>query len=66
MVGSTFNSPAKSNYIPIEGECLWVASALHKMRYYTQGCDRLLIGTDHKLLLGVLNDRKLCRPYALS
>ena len=35
MVGSSFNSPAESNYNPIEGECLGVASALHKTRYYT-------------------------------
>ena len=59
MVGSSFNSPAESNYAPIEGECLGVASALHKTRYYTQGCDKLVIGTDHKTLLGVLNDRSL-------
>ena len=59
MVGSSFNSPAESNYAPIEGECLGVASALHKTRYYTQGCDKLLIGTDHKSLLGVLNDRSM-------
>ena len=59
MVGSSFNSPAESNYAPIEGDCLGVASALHKTRYYTQGCDRLLIGTDQKPLLGVLNDRSM-------
>ena len=34
-------------------------SALHKTRYYTKGCDKLLIGTDHKPLLGVLNDRTM-------
>jgi hypothetical protein len=59
MVGSSFNSPAESNYAPIEGECLGVASALHKTRYYTQGCDKFLIGTDQKQLLGVLNDRSM-------
>ena len=38
----------------------FLMSALHKTtRYYTQGCDRLLIGTDHKPLLGVLNDRSM-------
>ena len=47
MVGSSFNSPAESNYGAIEGECLGVASALHKTRYYTQGCDKLIICTDH-------------------
>ena len=59
MVGSSFNSPAEANYAPIEGECLGVASALHKTRYYTQGCDKLLVCTDHKPLLGVLGDKEL-------
>ena len=59
MVGSSFNSPAEANYAPIEGECLGVASSLHKTRYYTQGCDKLLVCTDHKPLLGVLNDREM-------
>jgi hypothetical protein len=51
--------PAEADYARIEGECLGVASALHKTRYYTQGCNKLLIGTDHKPLLSVLNDRSL-------
>ena len=59
MVGSSFNSPTEANYAPIEGECLGVASSLHKTLYYTQGCDKLLVCTDHKPLLGVLNDREL-------
>ena len=59
MVGSSFNSPAEANYAPIEGECLGVASALHKTRYYTQGCDKLLVCTDHKPLLGILNDKEI-------
>ena len=59
MVGSSFNSPAEANYAPIEGECLGVASALHKTRYYTQGCDKLLVCTDHKPLLGILNDKEM-------
>jgi hypothetical protein len=59
MVGSSFTSPAEYKYAPIEGECLGVANALHKTRYYTQGCDKLVIGMDHKPLLGVLNDRSL-------
>ena len=59
MVGSSFTSPAESNYAPIEGECLGVANALKKTRYYTQGCEKLLIGVDHKPLLGVLIDKSL-------
>ena len=37
MVGSSFKSPAESNYAPIEGECLGVASALHKTRSTPRG-----------------------------
>ena len=59
MVGSSFTSPAESNYAPIEGECLGVANALKKIRYYTQGCEKLIVGVDHKPLLGVLNDKSL-------
>ena len=59
MVGSSFTSPAESNYAPIEGECLGVANALKKTRYYTQGCEKLIIGVDHKPLLGVLNNKSL-------
>ena len=44
MIGSSFTSPAESNYAPIEGECLAVAYALKKTRYYTQVCEKLLIG----------------------
>ena len=36
-----------------------MASALHKTRYYTQGCDKLLVSTDHKSLLGILNEREM-------
>ena len=42
MAGSSFTGPAESNYAPIERECLIVANALDKMRYYTQGCDKLV------------------------
>ena len=53
MVGSRFTSAA---------EQLWkegVVDGLHKMRYYTQGCDKLLVGVDHKPLLGLLQGKRL-------
>ena len=59
MVGSRFTSPAEQNYAPVEGELLGVADSLHRTRYYTQGCEKLVIGVDHKPLLGILNDRPL-------
>ena len=49
----------KSRYAPIEGGALAVAYALHQTRYYVLGCPDLIIATDHKLLLQVLNDRSL-------
>ena len=59
MVGSFFSSSAEENYAPIEGECLAVVNALHKTRYFTQGCDKLVICTDHKPLIPVLTTKHL-------
>ena len=59
MVGSRFTSPAEANYSPTEGELLGVKNALHKTKYFTLGCPHLFIGTDHKPLLGILNDAPL-------
>ena len=59
LVGSRFTTPTESRYAPIEGEALAVAYALHQTRYYVLGCSDLLLATDHKPLLRILNDRSL-------
>ena len=59
LVGSRFTSPAESRYAPVEGEALAVVYALHQTRYYVLGCTDLIIATDHKPLLRILNDRAL-------
>ena len=59
MVGSFFLLPAEENYAPIEAECLAVVNALHKTRYFTQGCNKLLICTDHKPLIPVITTKHL-------
>ncbi|XP_013385575.1 uncharacterized protein LOC106155332 [Lingula anatina] len=59
LVGSRFTHPAESRYAPIEGEALAVAYALHQTRYYVLGCKDLIVATDHKPLVQVLNDRSL-------
>ena len=59
LVGSRFTHPAESRYAPIEGEALAVAYALHQTRYYVLGCKDLLVATDHKPLLQILNNRSL-------
>ena len=59
LVGSRFTHDAETRYAPVEGEALAVVYALHQTRYYIQGCTDLTIATDHKPLLGILNDRSL-------
>ncbi|XP_052760759.1 uncharacterized protein LOC128203366 [Mya arenaria] len=59
LVGSRFTHPAESRYAPIEGEALAVVYALHQTRYYILGCKDLIVATDHKPLLQILNDRSL-------
>ena len=59
LVGSRFTTPAESRYAPIEGEALAVAYGLQQTRYYTLGCTRLIVATDHKPLIQILNDKAL-------
>ena len=59
LVGSRFLHDAETRYAPIEGECLAVAYGLHQTRYFVLGCPDLIVATDHKPLLGLLNDRSL-------
>ena len=59
LAGSRFLSSAESRYAPIEGEALAVAWGLEQTRFFTQGCDDLLIITDHKPLVKIFGDRNL-------
>ena len=59
LVGSRFTHNAEERYAPIEGEALGIVYALQQTRYYTEGCTDLIVATDHKPLVGVLNDRPL-------
>ena len=59
LAGSRFNSDAESRYAPIEGEALAVAWALEQSKFFTQGCDELVVATDHKPLVGLLMDQTL-------
>ena len=58
-MGSRFLHDTETRYAPIEGECLVVAYALHQSRYLILGCNDLTVATDHKPLLGLLNNRSL-------
>ena len=59
LAGSRFLTPAEGRYAAIEGEALAVAWGLEQTRYFTQGCNDLLVVTDHKPLVKILGDRTL-------
>ena len=59
MLGSRFTSPAEQNCSALEGELEAVLDGLHKTRYYIQGWEKLIVGVDHKPLLGIINDKRL-------
>ena len=48
LAGSRFLSSAEQHYAAIEGEALAVAWGLEQTQYFTQGCDNLVVVTDHK------------------
>ena len=59
LVGSRFLHDAENRYASIEGECLAVVYGLQKCKYFLMGCSDLVIGTDHKPVTSILNDRCL-------
>ena len=59
LAGSRFLKPAETRYAPVEGEALAIAWSLEQTKYFTQGCDNLLIVTDHKPLVKLLADKML-------
>ena len=59
LVGKKFTHGPETRYAPLEDEALAVVYALYQTRYYIQGCTDLTVATDHKPLIGLLNDRSL-------
>ena len=59
MAGSRFLSGAETRYAAVEGEALAIAWGLEQTRYFTQGCQDLLVVTDHKPLTKIFGDRTL-------
>jgi hypothetical protein len=59
LAGSRFTKPAESRYAPIEGETLAVMYGLHQCRLFTLGCPELIVATDHKPLMKILNSKPL-------
>ena len=50
---------AEQNYVAIEGEALAIAWTLEQSKYFTLGCEDLLVVTDHKPLVPILSDKDL-------
>ena len=59
FAGSRFTQGAEAAYSPTEGELLAVAWALNHAHIFTKGCKSLIVSTDHKPLLGILNEKPL-------
>ena len=59
FAGSRFTKGAEARYAPTEGEALAVAWALNHAQVFTKGCPNIIISTDHKPLLGILNDKPM-------
>ena len=59
MAGSRFLKPSETRYAPVEGEALAIVWALEQSKYFTRGCDDLLVSTDHKPLVKLFGDRTL-------
>ena len=59
LAGSRFLSFAEQRYAAIEGEALAVAWGLKQTRHFTQGCDNLVVVTDHKPLVKIFGDGRL-------
>ena len=59
LAGSRFLSKTEMNYSAVEGEALAFAWALHQTKFFTMGCNDLLVIVDHKPLLGILGDQRL-------
>ena len=60
LAGSRFLSPDEQKLDePIEGEALAIVYALEQTKYFTLGCQQLIIATDHEPLVKIFGDRTL-------
>ena len=59
FVGSMFLKDPESRYSPVEGEALAVVFALRQATMFVLGFPKLIVATDHKLLVPILNGRRL-------
>ena len=59
LAGSRFLIGPEQRYVAIEGEALAIAWALEQTKYFTLGCEKLIVATDHKPLVAIFQDKEL-------
>ena len=60
MLAVDFAARRESNYSPTDGEFTDLVDWLEKTAYYfTPGCDKLIVGTDHKPLIPIIDGTNL-------
>ena len=59
LAGSRFLTKSESNFAPVEGEALAVAWSLEQTRFFTMGCEDLIVVVDHKPLVKIFSTRTL-------
>ena len=59
LAGSRFLNGSEQGWAPIEGEALAVVWGLWQTRYFTLGCNDLMVVSDHKPLKKLLGNRTL-------
>ena len=59
LAGSRFLKSAEQRYAPVEGEALAIAWSLEDTKFFTLGCDNLIIATDHNPLTKIFGGRSL-------
>ena len=59
LAGSRFLKDAEQRYAPVEGEALAIAWSLRDTKYFTLGCDDLVLTTDHRPLTKIFGDKSL-------
>ena len=59
LAGSRFLNLAETRYAPIEGEAVAIVWSLEQTKYFTCGCNNLMVITDHKPLVKLFGDKML-------
>ena len=59
LAGSRSLLSAEQRYAPVEGKALAVAWGLEQIKYFTHGCDNLVVVTNHKPLTKIFGDQTL-------